>query len=531
MVAFRIHAALRAACALVLVAACATPGVQAGTSAAAATQPRSDWQVPQAPAPAPVSAAEFAQRRAALAAQVQDGVVVIFGSPEPEQDYLPYAQNAHFRYLTGILEPDAALVMVRSGGRVSEMLFVLARNAAREVWEGVRLGPEGAREQTGIATRTSDRLIPTLDSLAAQHRVIHTPTPLPADPAQERILSREQQILAQLVARRPGVQVQNVTPALRRLRATKSETELDMLRRAVYVSTLAHREAMRSTQPGMNEFEIQALVEYAFRRNGAERPAYSSIVGSGPNSTTLHYRDADRFMRDGEVLLMDVGASYRGYAADVTRTMPVNGTFSPEQRAVYEIVLDAQKAAENTVRPGTPWQQVSAAADRVLAAGLARVGLIDAPDATFQCAGPGGQVGTCPQFRLFYMHGLGHGVGLDVHDPDVYLTYGTFQRGSAFTIEPGIYVRGDVFDFLPDTPGNRAMIQRRRAVVERYRDIGVRIEDVYFLTDTGIERISAGVPREIAEVEALMRERGLGEQLRRPEVVEWYRATEPAARP
>jgi Xaa-Pro aminopeptidase len=271
-------------------------------------------------------------------------------------------------------------------------------------------------------------------------------------------------------------------------------------------------------------------VEFTFRRNGAERPAYSSIVGSGPNSTTLHYRDADRFMQPGEVLLMDVGASYRGYAADVTRTVPVDGTFSPEQRAIYAIVLEAQKAAESAVRPNTSWQQVSAAADRVLATGLARIGLIDAPEATFDCAAPGGRVGTCPQMRLFYMHGLGHGVGLDVHDPDVYLTYGTFQRGSAFTIEPGIYVRADVFDFLPDTPGNRAMIERRRAAVERHRNIGVRIEDVYFLTDTGVERVSAGVPREIEEVEALMREAGLAQQQRRPDVVEWYRATEPAPR-
>jgi Xaa-Pro aminopeptidase len=487
---------------------------------------RAEWQISQTPPPEPIAAAEYAQRRAALARGMGDGVFVAFGSPEPEQDYLPYAQNSNFRYLTGVLEPGAALIIEKSGGSVREQLFVLPRNPAREVWEGTRLGPEGAQALTGLPALPDEHFLPALDSLLARHRTLYVVTPMPADPARAETLTREQQILARLLARHEGVHVAPLTQQIRALRATKSPAELDMLRRAVYVSLLAHREAMRSVQPGMNEFEIQALVEYFFRRHGAERPAYASIVGSGPNSTTLHYRDADRFMQAGEVLLMDVGASYRGYAADVTRTMPVNGTFSAEQREIYSIVLDAQKAAEQAVRPGTSWQQVSATASRVLADGLARVGLIDAPDATFDCD-VGGQLRTCPQLILFYMHGLGHGVGLDVHDPDVYLGQGSFQRGSAFTIEPGIYVRGDVFDHLPTTPGNRALIERRRGVLQRYRDIGVRIEDVYFLTDTGVERISSGAPREIPEIEALMREPGIGAQLRRPEVVEWYRATEP----
>jgi len=513
---------------LILLAGCAPAAGPAQTPTSAA-QPRTEWQIPPTPQPQPITAAEFAQRRTALAAQMGDGVFVAFGSPEPEFDYLPYAQNSNFRYLTGIVEPGAALIIEKSGGSVREHLFVQPRNPAREIWEGARLGSEGAQALTGIASQTNDRVIPKLDSLVARHRSLFVVSPLPTDPAGTATLNHEQQVLRALLARHPGTRVTPLNQQIRALRAVKSTTELDMIRRAVYVSVLAHREAMRSVQPGMNEFEIQALVEYFFRRNGAERPAYSSIVGSGPNSTTLHYRDADRFMQDGEVLLMDVGASYRGYAADVTRTMPINGTFSPEQREIYGIVLDAQKAAERTVRPGGNWGQASAAASQVLAEGLARVGLIDSPDATYDCPSGGG-IGACPQFRLFYMHGLGHGVGLDVHDPDVYLNQGRFQVGSAFTIEPGIYVRGDVYDFLPQTPGNRAMIERRRAALERFRDIGVRIEDVYLLTDTGFERISDGVPREIAEVEALMRESGIGEQLRRPEVVEWYRHTEPATR-
>jgi Xaa-Pro aminopeptidase len=228
-------------------------------------------------------------------------------------------------------------------------------------------------------------------------------------------------------------------------------------------------------------------------------------------------------MNAGEVLLMDVGAAYRGYAADVTRTVPVSGTFTPDQRAIYQIVLDALKAAEGRVRVGGTWQEVNGAANQIIATGLARLGLIDAPDATYDCGG-GGQ--RCPQMRLYYMHGLGHGVGLDVHDPEI-STYSSFQVGSAFTIEPGVYVRQDVLDFLPDTPGNRAVIGRLRGAVERYRNIGVRIEDVFLITPQGVERASQGVPREVAEVEALMAEQGLGEVDRRPEVVEWYRGTTP----
>jgi Xaa-Pro aminopeptidase len=493
-------------------------------------EPRvTEYPAPTA-APNPVSADEYATRRAALAAEMADGVFVAFGSPEPELDFLPYAQNSNFRYLTGILEPNAALMITKTGGAVQQTLFVLPRNPDREVWEGTRLGPAGAQSLTGIPARPDDQLVPALDSALAHHATLYSITPRAADLAGQETLTREQQILQRVLARHPDRRVVQLNEPLRRLRGTKSASELDMLRRAVYISGLAHREAMRSVQPGMNEFEIQAVVEYTFRRYGSERPAYASIVGSGPNSTTLHYRDADRYMSAGEVLLMDVGASYRGYAADITRTVPVDGTFNAEQRAIYQVVLDAQSAAEQAVRPGSRWADAGRAADNVLANGLAALGLIDAADATYDCA-RGPAVATCPQYRIFYMHGLGHGVGLDVHDPDVFLNFGEFRVGSAFTIEPGIYVRADAFDFLPDTPRNQAMIRRLRPALERYRDIGIRIEDVYFLDRTGIERVSAGIPREIGDVEAMMREEGIGGRTRRADVVEWYRATEMVPRP
>ncbi|CAN5618234.1 aminopeptidase P N-terminal domain-containing protein [soil metagenome] len=495
-----------------------SPGIGPGQAA-----PR--WEVPQLPAGSPIEPQEYAARRAALAAGLEDGVLLVMGAQENEQDYLPFAQVANFRYLTGITEPGAALVMTKRGGAVSEDLFVLPRNPEREVWEGARLGPEQARALTGVRSHAVTALPAVLDSLLRTGERLYTPVALASGTALLATLSPEQQVVERLRARHSNLTALSVGPQIQALRANKSPAELDLIRRAIHISVLAHRAAMRTVEPGMNEFEILALLEYYFRRYGAERPAYSSIVGSGPNSTTLHYREADRFMQANEVLLIDAAASYRGYAADITRTMPVNGRFTPGQRAIYEIVLRAQKAAEELIRPGAGWGELNAAADREIAAGLANLGLIDSPTATYACESPRFS-NACPQYRLYYMHGLGHGIGLDVHDPDVSYTDRGFQPGSAFTIEPGIYVRADALDFLLDVPANRDMIERLRPVVERYRNIGVRIEDDYIVLPSGVERLSAGVPREIEEIEALMRQPRLDPE-RQPELVEWYRVTTP----
>jgi Xaa-Pro aminopeptidase len=469
--------------------------------------------------PEPITADEFAARRRAFADSVGDGVILVLGERAPAADYLPFQQNPAFLYLTGIDEPDAALIMVRSGGQLRELLFVQPRNPSREVWEGARLGPEGATSLTRMPAQSSERFEPVLDSLLGNATRLHALS-APADEVSlTSELSHAQELLSRVATQYPNVQVQPVGRVLDMLRAKKSAAELDRIRRATYLTAEAHRQAMQATQPGMNEFEIKALVEYFFLRNGGGGPAYGSIVGSGPNSTTLHYNADDRCMNDGEVLLFDVATYFGGYASDVTRTIPINGTFTPEQRQVYEIVLTAQKAAESRIAPGATWRDLNEAATAQLAEGLARIGLIDAPDATYDC-GNATQARTCQQVRLFYMHGLGHGVGLEVHDPDI-SQLDSFQPGSAVTIEPGIYVRADAFEYLPDTPGNRAMVQRLRPTLERFANIGVRIEDVYIFDENGVERASRGVPRELEDVEALMKRDAPAASGRRADIVAW----------
>jgi Xaa-Pro aminopeptidase len=344
------------------------------------------------------------------------------------------------------------------------------------------------------------------------------------DGGEDAPLTPDDQLVQSLKAAHPGLRVGCANGAVWQLRGKKSAAELALIRRAVDITVLAEKEAMRAVKPGRNEFEIQGLIEYTFRRYGADRPSFATIVGSGPNSTTLHYNADDRFMNAGETVVMDIGASARGYAADVTRTVPVGGTFTPEQRAVYQLVRDTQAAAERQAKLGAPARLMEDSAQAVLKRGLARLGLIESPDAVYDCAEDGQPTGTCPQFRLYYMHGIGHGIGLDVHDPDQFYFTGRIAPGSAFTIEPGVYVRGNTLEIIPDTPRNRAVIAKIRPAVQRYANVGVRIEDDYIATEQGVEWISRA-PRELAEVEAAMREPEACPANRNAAMVEWYRTT------
>ncbi len=258
-----------------------------------------------------------------------------------------------------------------------------------------------------------------------------------------------------------------------------------------------------------HEYELRAALEFTFTRLGAERPAYGSIVGSGVNGTQLHYMKDTAPAKPGEVVVIDAAAEYHGYAADITRTIPVSGTYTPEQKAIYQLVLDAQLAAERNSKAGMLASAAQDSSFELRARGLAALGLIESADALFD---PPWQAdctrGTaCRQANLWMIHGITHGLGLAVHDPGQW-NFGdrTFKVGDAFTIEPGIYISTNSLDVLADTPRNRAFIAKVRAAVLKYQNMGVRIEDDYIITDKGLERISTA-PREIAEIEALMKKR------------------------
>jgi len=467
-------------------------------------------------ADAQITRAEYAQRRDSVVARAGNGVILAFGAPEPSHDFLSFYQDPNFLYLTGFREPSAALLMVKDNGKVASTLFVQTKDPAREVWTGNRLGTQNTMTELGLAGRAFEDLRRVLDSLLAAGMGLSVIGEFGSEDATS--LTPDAQFIAALKQQRPSLETTDFTPEVLRLRGRKSGAELELIRRAIEITNRAHREAIQAAEPGMNEFELQGLIEYVFRRNGADRPSFATIIGSGPNSTTLHYNTNDRFINAGETIVMDIGASYRGYSADVTRTIPANGVFSAEQRAVYQIVRDAQMAAEKEARVGGTLGAMSAASDAVLAAGLARIGLIESAGASYDC---GDGTGRCPQYRMFYMHGLGHGIGLEVHDPDQYYT-GPIAIGSAFTLEPGIYVRANALDVLPDTPRNRAMIAKLRPALARYQNIGVRIEDDYLVTDKGVEWISR-VPREIAEIEQLMKGAYAGPAKRDPALVDVYR--------
>lgn len=477
-----------------------------------------------APLRAQIPQSEYAARRAALMARHGDGVYLVLGAPEPRENYEHFWQAQNFRYLTGFLEPGSALVLVRRGGQDRLMLFVEPRDPAQEVWTGERLGVDGVRPKTGMEGRDARTLRAVLDSVLAGGAPLYAVgdftsggADVPAPPVPR---TGDDQFLDQVKERHRDVRVTDASRTVMSLRARKSAAEVALIRMAARVSATAHREVLRNIEPGMNEFEVQALAEYTFRRNGGDGPSYGSIVGSGPNSTTLHYNRDDRYMQAGDVLNMDMATYYAGYSADITRTVPVNGTYSPEQRDIYEIVLSAQKAAERQVRPGGSFRALNEAALDVLKQGLARLGLIESPDATYEDNGH-----VVPQYRLYYMHGLGHPIGLDVHDVDAYSS-GAFVQGSAFTIEPGIYVRANTVDIVPPSPANQAFRGRIAAAVAKYANIGVRIEDDYVVTATGYDRISADAPREIDEIEREMA-RPPGVSARDGATVEAYRKIRP----
>ncbi|MBM4192820.1 MAG: M24 family metallopeptidase [Gemmatimonadetes bacterium] len=478
-------------------------------------------------ATAQIAESEYAARRAAFTASLGDGVYLILGAPDPRQDYEPWWQAPNFRYLTGFLEPGASLIIVRKDGKDAGMLFVPPRDPAQEVWTGERLGVEGVRRsRPTLEGRAVGTLRTVLDSVLKAGAALYVVADLSrgggADvPGNRAPRTPDDQFLDGVKERNRETKLTDASRNVMQLRAKKSAAELALLKTAAQISAKAHEEVLHAIAPGMNEFEIQALAEYTFRRNGGDRPGYGSIVGSGPNSTTLHYNRDDRFMRSGEVLNMDMATYYGGYSADITRTVPVSGKFSAEQRAIYQVVLDAQMAAERQVKPGNASRAMNDSATAALRAGLTRLGLLESADATYEAAG-GRRVS---QLSLFYMHGLGHPIGLEVHDIDTYAG-GSFSPGNVFSIEPGVYVRANTLDLVPDVAANKAYREKLAAMLPKYVNIGVRIEDNYIVTAGGFERISADAPREPDAIERAMAQRR-GPAARDSAMVEAYRRIRP----
>jgi Xaa-Pro aminopeptidase len=293
----------------------------------------------------------------------------------------------------------------------------------------------------------------------------------------------------QIRDRFPGIGVSDATEMLWRLRQVKTPYERTVLTRSLEISSEAHRAGMRAARPGAWEYEVESAIEAVYLRNGAMTPGYPSIVGSGPNATILHYSKSNRKMEAGDLLLVDAAGSYQYLTGDITRTYPVSGRFSPLQREIYALVFEAQEAGIRAAKAGNKPADVEAAAAQVVREGLLKLGLIT--DAKGE------------QFRTWYTHGIVHYIGMDVHD--VGDRNRPLEPGTAFVIEPGIYIREQALAALPPTPENRAFIDAVKAAVAKYKNIGVRIEDSFLLTETGLTRLSSSVPRSIEEIESFMR--------------------------
>ncbi|MEO7041378.1 MAG: aminopeptidase P N-terminal domain-containing protein [Gemmatimonadaceae bacterium] len=466
--------------------------------------------VPTSAASAQIPASEFAARRDSLAARLGTGVVIAFGGRTPVTDFGPFYQLPAFHYLTDFDEPDAAFVMIVRDGRAESTLFLSPVDPRKAFYYGRRPDSTTVVTTLGVGARSFATLEGVTDSLAGTGLPIYTLADFgDADFAAQDSLTRGLMFMRSLVARHPGLEIRDAHPIVDQLRARKSAGEIALLMRAAEISSVGHRAVLSMPEP-QHEYEMQAVLEYNFLRLGGARPSYGSIVGGGKNSTQLHYmldRDA---IRPGDVVVMDAATEYKGYAADITRTVPVSGKFTPDQRVIYQLVRDAQSAAERNSKPGMSAPAATDSAIAVRSVGLAKLGLIESVDATFDppwkvdcVAAPA----TCKQSMLWMIHGISHGLGLAVHDPAQFYTGDRkFKEGDAFTIEPGIYISTAALAALPDTPKNRALIAHVRSKVERYNNIGVRIEDDYVITAKGLERMSSA-PREIDEIEAIMSKR------------------------
>jgi Xaa-Pro aminopeptidase len=432
---------------------------------------------------------EYQQRREALMSKIGHGVAIFRSAPmavmHNDVEY-NFRQDSDFFYLTGFNEAQAVAVLSPHHPEHRFVLFVLPKDREQEIWSGYRCGVEAAKEIYGADEAYS---IAELDEKLPQYleksdRIYYH---LGRDRAfNEKILNHWQSLMRTYPKRGTGpIAIEDTGPILHSMRLIKTKVELELMRKAADIAVEAHNYAMKVTAPGIYEYEVQAEIEHIFRKRGAMGPAYPSIVASGANACVLHYVENNRQMQDNELLLIDAGCAYNYYNSDITRTFPVGGKFTAEQKTLYELVLEAQKQAIAQVQPGNPYNLVHDTAVRVLTEGLVEIGILK------------GEIDKLieeEKYKPFYMHRTGHWLGLDVHDVGVY-QHGDdnpqiLQPGQVLTVEPGLYI-------VPDTKP----AEDQPEIDERWVGIGIRIEDDVLVTPTGHEVLTAGVPKEVDQVE------------------------------
>jgi len=428
----------------------------------------------------------FQRRRNELLARMGTGIALISTAPEclrNRDSHYPYRADSYFYYLTGFTEPEAVLVLIADKDSQKSILFCRDKNLDKEIWDGFRWGPDAARETFGFDEAKS---ITTLDAelprLLANQPALHYS--LGHDTAWDtRITAALNAVRTETRAgKHAPAEIRDVRVALDAMRLIKDAHEIALLRRAASISASAHRRAMRFCAPEKFEYEIEAELLHEFRSAGCQAPAYPSIVAGGVNACILHYTGNNQILRNGDLLLIDAGGEYDGYAGDITRTFPVNGRFSGPQKDVYDLVLNAQLAAIAAISPGASFYDPHAAALKVLVQGMIDLKLLH------------GDVDTLIEseaYKRFYMHRSSHWLGLDVHDAGEYKqgdTWKTLVPGMTLTVEPGCYIRA-----ADDVPAS-------------FHNIGVRIEDDVLITTSGNEILTLDAPKQIAEIELLMRE-------------------------
>lgn len=425
----------------------------------------------------------FFQRRSRLQSLLGDGVAIIPTAPEVIRNrdaHYPFRPDSYFWYLSGFGEPEAVLVLV-GGTEPKSILFCRTKDMERETWDGFRYGPEAAAAEFGFdqafPISELDKKLPEL--IADRASLWHT---VGANPKWDQRIGEALETVRQQArsGKRAPAHIRDLHATLDSLRLIKDATEIGLMKHAAQITSNAHRRAMQACRPGMMEYALEAEISHEFRHRGSEAHAYTPIVAGGKNACTLHYVGNNQPLHDGELVLIDAGCEWQNYAADITRTFPINGRFSAAQKDCYEIVLASQYAAIAAVKPGNHFMQPHEAALRVLTQGMVDLGLL------------GGSVDGLIEsgaYKPFYMHRTSHWLGLDVHDAGEYKTgkgeqdWTMLQAGMVLTIEPGLYIR----------PGE--------GIPKHLENIGIRIEDDALVTDYGVE-IYTSAPKTVAEIEA-----------------------------